>query len=952
MSRQHESRAESNAWRALAAHQQEMDKSHLKDLFAAEPKRFEQLTLRLDDILFDFSKNRVTAETLSLLVALAEEVGLPAFIEKMFSGERINFTEGRPVLHVALRNRKNRPILVDGKDVMPEVNAVLARMRTFTEAVRSGAWKGHTGEAITDIVNIGIGGSDLGPLMVTEALRPYWKRGIDVHFVSNIDATHLCETLGRLDPARTLFCVASKTFTTQETLTNARSARRWLVDALADERAVAKHFVALSTNAKEVTAFGIDVENMFPFWDWVGGRYSLWSAIGLSIACVIGMDHFEELLGGAHDVDEHFRTTPLAKNLPAIMGLLGVWNHNFLGAHSHAILPYDQYLHRFAAYFQQGDMESNGKRVARDGATIADYTTGPIIWGEPGTNGQHAFYQLIHQGTRLIPCDFLAPVESQNPLGNHHEILLANYFAQTEALMAGKTLEAVRAEMQKAGVPADRIEELAPHRVFTGNRPTSSFLFQKLDPRTLGRLIALYEHKIFVQGIVWNVNSFDQWGVELGKQLASAILPELAQPGEVTSHDASTNGLINEWKRRRPARAASLSAAPRKQSLKDQLAAMTVVVADTGDVKSIERLRPRDATTNPSLITAAAQMPEYRDVVDGALAWARKEAGAGATSAAVVSQAIDRLSVEFGLRILDIVPGRVSTEVDARLSFDTEGTVDKAHQLIAQYEKAGASRERVLIKIASTWEGIKAAERLEKEGIHCNLTLLFGMHQAVACAEAGVTLISPFVGRILDWYKAKTKKDYAPHEDPGVVSVTSIYNYYKRFGHKTEVMGASFRNSGEIIELAGCDLLTIAPKLLDELEQASGTLERKLDPAKAATMSIDRIAVDAQSFQAMHDADPMAKEKLAEGIDGFSKAIVALEKLLATRLSLFENREKVGRSANDVFGVWDLDGDGAITREEWGGSSIVFDALDVDGDGRVTPTELAAGLGAAYVLDR
>jgi glucose-6-phosphate isomerase len=435
---------------------------------------------------------------------------------------------------------------------MPEVNAVLAKMRDFTERLRSGAWTGHTGEAITDIVNIGIGGSDLGPVMVTEALKPYWKQGLRVHFVSNVDGTHLAETVKGLDPSKTLFIVASKTFTTQETLTNARSARAWLLEKLsADPTAVAKHFVALSTNAKEVSAFGIDTANMFEFWDWVGGRYSLWSAIGLPIACVIGMDCFEELLTGAHEMDEHFRAAPLEKNLPVTLAMLGVWYANFFGAESHAILPYDQYLHRFAAYFQQGDMESNGKRVDRSGRPINDYSTGPVIWGEPGTNGQHAFYQLIHQGTRTIPCDFIAPIETHNRMGDHHEILLANFFAQTEALMKGKTEAEARAELEAQKLPAAKVDALLPHKVFPGNRPTTSIMVQKITPKTLGALVAMYEHKIFVQGIVWNIYSFDQWGVELGKQLASKILPELRAEGPVTTHDVSTNGLIDRYKRLR-----------------------------------------------------------------------------------------------------------------------------------------------------------------------------------------------------------------------------------------------------------------------------------------------------------------------------------------------------------------------------------------------------------------
>jgi len=543
---------ESPAWKALLDERRAFANVHLRDLFAQDPRRFDRFSLELGDFLFDYSKNRVNASTLMALIALAEQQRVPEYIERMFRGDKINVTEDRAVLHVALRNRSNRPILVDGADVMPKVNAVLAKMRKLTEAVRSGAWRGHTGKPITDVVNIGIGGSDLGPMMVTEALRPYWKPGLSVHFVSNIDATHLAETLKRVSAETTLFIVASKTFTTQETLTNARSARDWLLAALGDRAAVSRHFVALSTNAKAVAEFGIDTDNMFEFWDWVGGRYSLWSAIGLSIACVIGMDNFEALLAGAHEVDEHFRSTPLERNIPALMGLLGIWYSNFWGAETHAILPYDQYLWRFAAYFQQGDMESNGKSVDRDGRPIASYMTGPVVWGEPGTNGQHAFYQLIHQGTRLIPCDFIGFVETHNPIGLHHRILLANFFAQTEALMRGKTAAEVRAELERAKFDPARIDALVPHKVFIGNRPTNSLLIQKLTPHALGKLIALYEHKIFVQGVVWNVNSFDQWGVELGKQLANAILPELEGDAPVTTHDSSTNGLINAYKARRP----------------------------------------------------------------------------------------------------------------------------------------------------------------------------------------------------------------------------------------------------------------------------------------------------------------------------------------------------------------------------------------------------------------
>jgi len=542
-------RTQSPAWKALAAHATASQDLRIHDLFANDSKRFESQSRRLPGALFDFSKHRTTGATIDLLMSLAEESNVPTYIEAMFGGEKLNCTEGRAVLHTALRNRSDRPMLVDGEDVMPDVRRVLAHMRTFSEAVRSGAHVGHTGKRITDIVNIGIGGSDLGPVMVTEALKPYWQEGLSVHFVSNIDGTHLVETLKGLSPETTLFCVASKTFTTQETITNATSARSWLLEHLGDPAAVAKHFVALSTNEKAVAEFGIDTANMFEFWDWVGGRYSLWSAIGLPIALIIGMDRFEELLEGAHEADEHFRTADLHDNVPVLMAMLGIWYQNFHGAHSHAILPYDQYMHRFAAYFQQGDMESNGKSVDRESQAITDYETGSIIWGEPGTNGQHAFYQLIHQGTRLIPCDFIAPIHSQNELGQHHDILMANFFAQTEALMVGKTAEQVRAELADAGL-ADR-EDLVAHKTFTGNRPTTSILVDKLDAKTLGRLVALYEHKIFVQGIVWNINSFDQWGVELGKQLAKAILPELTTSGPVDSHDASTNALINHYKRAR-----------------------------------------------------------------------------------------------------------------------------------------------------------------------------------------------------------------------------------------------------------------------------------------------------------------------------------------------------------------------------------------------------------------
>jgi len=540
--------ADTDAWKALQAHYDGAgSKLSMRTLFDEDPERFAKMSAVLDfgdgDFLFDYSKNIASAETMDLLFALAKECDVEGGRDAMFSGEKINTTEDRAVLHVALRNRSNKPIMVDGKDVMPEVNDVLAKMRVFTESVRTGGWKGFTGKAITDVVNIGIGGSDLGPLMVTEALKPY-AGSITPHFCSNIDGTHIAEILKKVDAETTLFLVASKTFTTQETMTNAETAKAWLLERFKDDSAVAKHFAALSTNAAGVGAFGIDTKNMFGFWDWVGGRYSLWSAIGTSIALVIGMDNFEELLAGAHSVDEHFRTQPLEKNIPVIMAVLGIWNNNFFGAQTHALLPYDQYLHRFAAYFQQGDMESNGKYVTR-GSKPVKVSTGPIVWGEPGTNGQHAFYQLIHQGRKMVPSDFIAPVTTQNPLANdHHSILLSNYLAQPEALMKGKTEAEVRADL--AGkVTGDALEALVPHKVFEGNRPTNALLFEKLTPKTLGSLIALYEHKIFVQGWIWDINSFDQWGVELGKQLAKAIQPELAGDKHVASHDSSTNGLIN-----------------------------------------------------------------------------------------------------------------------------------------------------------------------------------------------------------------------------------------------------------------------------------------------------------------------------------------------------------------------------------------------------------------------
>ena len=533
------------AWKELEAHYASMKNTHMRDMFRDEPDRFTRLSLRFGDILLDYSKNRINAHTMRLLCDLARSMNIEQWRDRMFSGEKINVTENRAVLHVALRNRSNKPIVVDGIDVMPDVNRVLRHMEEFSTSIRNGEWRGYTGKPISDIVNIGIGGSDLGPVMVTEALKPYSSPRVRTHFVSNIDGTHIAETLRTLAAETTLFIVASKTFTTQETITNAMTARSWFLTSAQNEHAIAKHFVALSTNAKEVAGFGIDTRNMFEFWDWVGGRYSLWSAIGLPIAVSVGFENFVELLSGAHAMDQHFQSAPLEKNMPVILALLGFWYNNLFGAQTHALLPYDQYLHRFPAYFQQGDMESNGKSVDRHGAHV-DYSTGPVVWGEPGTNGQHAFYQLIHQGTKLIPADFLIPLETHNPLGNHHAILLSNYLAQTEALMRGKNREEVRTELSGMGVA--EMERLLPHKVFEGNRPTNSILFNKLTPHTLGSLIALYEHKIFVQGILWNINSFDQWGVELGKQLARIILEELRDDREATSHDGSTNGLINHFK--------------------------------------------------------------------------------------------------------------------------------------------------------------------------------------------------------------------------------------------------------------------------------------------------------------------------------------------------------------------------------------------------------------------
>ena len=537
------------AWQDLLGHRQAFDKIHMRDLFDADDSRAEKFSLQFGEILLDYSKNLVTDESLKLLMQLARDCDVQQLRDRMFAGEAINLTEQRAVLHTALRNRSNKSILVDDADVMPAVNAVLEKIRQFSDSIRDGEFTGYTGKRLTDIVNIGIGGSDLGPLMVCEALKPYQQDDLNLHFVSNVDGTHISEVLKRIDPETTLFIIASKTFTTQETLTNAHSARNWFLQHAGDESAIAKHFVAVSTNAEQVAEFGIDTNNMFEFWDWVGGRYSLCSAIGLSIAISIGMDNFDSLLEGAHDMDQHFLNSPLEQNMPVLLALLGIWYHNFFGAESYAIEPYDQYLHRLPAYLQQLDMESNGKSVTRNSNTISDYSTGPVLWGEPGTNGQHAFFQLLHQGSRMVPADFLAPIHSHNPLGDHHQLLLANCFAQTEALMRGKTEAEARAELTSQGLSGAALEQLLPHKVFPGNRPTNTILFSKLDPHTLGAIIALYEHKVFVQGAIWNINSFDQWGVELGKQLAKKIAAELNSSEEISSHDPSTRQLINTVKR-------------------------------------------------------------------------------------------------------------------------------------------------------------------------------------------------------------------------------------------------------------------------------------------------------------------------------------------------------------------------------------------------------------------
>ena len=538
---------QTEAWRALSTEFIDIENEHISTFFAADPERFKKFSKKFGDLFIDYSKNRLSDATLPLLIELAHECELKAAIEAMFNGEKINHTEKRAVLHIALRNRKNTPVYVDGNDVMPEINSVLDKMKSFSDRVHSGEWKGFSGKRIKQIVNIGIGGSDLGPVMVTEALKPYWVEGVETYFVSNVDGTHIAETLKKTDPETTLFLIASKTFTTQETMTNAHTAREWLLDFYKNEKAIASHFVALSTNKSAVEDFGIDTDNMFEFWDWVGGRYSLWSAIGLSSALTIGFGNFEKLLEGARAMDQHFRSTSFEDNIPVILALIGIWYNNFWGFESEAILPYDQYMHRFAAYFQQGNMESNGKYVDNNGKPVS-YQTGPIIWGEPGTNGQHAFYQLIHQGTKIIPCDFIAPAISHNAIGDHHKKLMANFFAQTEALMNGKSGETVLKELREKGLSEEEINKLFPYKIFEGNRPTNSILVKEITPYSLGSLIAMYEHKIFVQGVIWNINSFDQWGVELGKQLAGNILPELEGNESVNSHDASTNGLINKFK--------------------------------------------------------------------------------------------------------------------------------------------------------------------------------------------------------------------------------------------------------------------------------------------------------------------------------------------------------------------------------------------------------------------
>ncbi|NOY67236.1 MAG: glucose-6-phosphate isomerase [Gammaproteobacteria bacterium] len=536
----------SPTWQALQKHWKKTNDRHMLDLFMQDSQRFEKYSLKAAGVFLDYSKNRLDDETVRLLMLLARDSDLEGWRDRMFAGELVNNTEKRAVLHVALRNRSQRPFMTNGQDVMPQVKAVLARMREFTDSVRNCQWLGYTGKRIKHIVNIGIGGSDLGPIMACGALRPYRHPHLQLHFVSNIDGTHMIETCSRLDPETTLFLVASKTFTTQETIANAYTARDWFLKSGAQEKDIAKHFVAMSTNTEAVSAFGIDTNNMFEFWDWVGGRYSLWSSIGLSLALSIGMDRFEEFLAGAHEMDEHFRTAPLEENMPVIMAMIGVWYVNFYSAESQAIMPYDHYFSRFPAYLQQGDMESNGKGVNKNGDPVG-YHTGPVIWGEPGVNGQHAFFQLLHQGTRLIPSDFIIPMNSHNAVGDHHTFLLSNFFAQTEALMVGKSAEDVQQELASEGMPQAEIDELLPHKCFTGNRPSNSIMVDAMTPYNLGSLIALYEHKTFAQGIIWDINSYDQWGVELGKKLALKVQEELRAGENVSSHDGSTNGLVNYY---------------------------------------------------------------------------------------------------------------------------------------------------------------------------------------------------------------------------------------------------------------------------------------------------------------------------------------------------------------------------------------------------------------------
>jgi len=542
---------QSTAWQALQSHFEEIRDLHMRDLFAEDPDRFNRFSLQLDDLLFDFSKNRITDKTVKLLCQLAEDCKVPTWIEKMFAGEAINHTEQRAVLHIALRNRNNHAVKTDGHDVMPDVRAMLGKMRHFSEQIRSRQWRGYTDQPITDIVNIGVGGSDLGPLMASEALHPYAIHDLKMHFVSNVDENHISDTLETLKPETTLFILASKSFTTRDTLVNAHTARKWFLKTAADNAAIGKHFVAVSNNTSAAIDFGIQPDNIFKMWDWVGGRYSMWSAVGLPIAISIGMDKFEELLQGAHEMDEHFRTAPLEKNMPVILALLGIWYSNFFKSQAYALLPYDQHLRYLPDYLRQADMESNGKRIDREG-NVVDYDTGPIVFGQLGITGQHAFYQLMHQGTKLIPADIIAPISNMQCIRSHHRLLMANVFAQTEAFMRGKKEEEARAELEAEGVSEDLIKILLPNKIFPGNKPTNTLLFKTLNPLSLGRLIALYEHKIFVQGIIWNINSYDQWGVELGKQLAGTVLEELEDHNEVTSHDSSTNGLINYYKRSRP----------------------------------------------------------------------------------------------------------------------------------------------------------------------------------------------------------------------------------------------------------------------------------------------------------------------------------------------------------------------------------------------------------------